>query len=58
MCFSGYLVVLFGVVAFKKPLYTVDLLRSNLDLYDQVAFVEIQTPLAVQKALERAFSRD
>jgi len=33
--------VVFKAVAFEKPLYTVDLLRPNLDLYDQVAFVEM-----------------
>ena len=58
MCFSSYLVVLFGAVAFEKPLYTVDPLRRSPGLYGQAAFVEMQTPLVVQKALERAFSGD
>ena len=47
----------FKTVASKKPLYTVDPLHPNLDPYDQATFVEMQAPLAVQKALERAFSR-
>ena len=45
-----------GAVAFKKPLYIADPLRPSLDLCDQAVFVEMQAPLAVQKALERAFS--
>ncbi len=57
-CFSGYLVVFFGAVVFEKPLYTVDSFRPSPGLYDQAAFVEMQTPLVVQKALERAFSKD
>ncbi len=47
----------FKAVTSEKPLYTVDSFRPNLDLYVQIAFVEIQTPLTVQKALERAFSK-
>ena len=54
--FSNYLIVLFKAIASEKPLYIADPLRSSLDLYDQVVFVEMQAPLAVQKALERAFS--
>jgi len=57
MYFSSYLVVFLGAVASEKPLYTADPLCPNLDPYDQATFVEMQAPLAVQKALERAFSR-
>ena len=54
--FSGYLVGLFEAVASEKPLYTAGLRRSSLDPYVQSAFVEMQAPQVVQKALERAFS--
>ena len=47
----------FEAVASEKPLYTADPLRPSLDLYVQAAFVEMQVLLAVQKTLERAFSR-
>ncbi len=57
MCFSGYLVVLFGAIASEKPFYTADPLRPSPGPYGQAAFVEKQTPLVVQKALKRAFSR-
>ncbi len=33
--------MLFEIIASKKPLYTADLLRPNLDLYVQAAFIEI-----------------
>ncbi len=49
--------MLLGAIASKKPLYTVDLLRRSPGPYGQATFVEMQTPLVVQKALERAFSR-
>ena len=58
MYFSSYLIVFFRAVAFEKPLYTTDLLRLNPGLYGQATFIEMQTPLMVQKALERAFSGD
>ncbi len=50
--------MLFGAVTFEKPLYIVDPFRRSLGPYGQVAFVEMQTPLVVQKALERAFFKD
>ena len=56
-CFSNYLAVFLETIASEKPLYIADPLRLNPDLYVQVAFVEMQAPLAVQKALKRAFSR-
>jgi len=56
MCFSGYLVVLFEAITSEKSLYIIDPFRQNLDPYDQTAFIEIQAPLTVQKALKRAFS--
>ncbi len=49
--------MLLEAVTFEKPLYTVNPLRPSPDLYVQAAFVEMQAPLTVQKALERAFSR-
>ncbi len=49
--------MLLETVASEKPLYTADPLRLSLNLYVQAAFVEIQAPLAVQKALERVFSK-
>ncbi len=55
-CFSGYLAVLLETIASKKPLYTADPLRPNPDPYVQATFVEMQVLLAVQKALEQAFS--
>ena len=58
MYFSGYLIMFLGTIASEKPLYTADPLRRSPDPYSQAAFVEIQTPLMVQKALKRAFSRD
>ena len=57
MCFSSYLTIFFEAITSKKPLYTTDLLRPNFDSYIQAAFIEMQAPLAVQKALERAFSK-
>ncbi len=48
--------MLLEAVASEKPLYTADPLRPSPDPCVQAAFVEMQVLLAVQKALERAFS--
>ncbi len=58
MYFSSYLVVFLGAVAFEKSLYITDPLCPSPGPYGQVAFVEMQILLIVQKALKRAFSRD
>ncbi len=50
--------MLLETVTSEKPLYTADPLRPSLDPYVQAAFIEMQVLLAVQKALEQAFSRD
>ena len=39
--------MLLETVAFKKPLYTIDLLHLNLNLYVQSVFIEIQAPQVV-----------
>ncbi len=49
--------MLFETVASEKLPYTADLRRPSPDPYIQAAFVEMQVPLMVQKALERAFSK-
>ncbi len=47
MYFSSYLIVFFEAVAFEKPLYIIDSLRSSLGSYDQTVFVEMQILLMV-----------
>ena len=39
--FSNYLIILLGIVASKKPFYTVDPLCPNLGSYNQAVFVEM-----------------